>query len=89
MQIKKLVESVSNELYKSYREKPHSFINTQSFFEHFNNEIITKEDINENDFIIALDYLKERNYVNLTYSLGSTMPAMIQVKPQIIDFVEK
>ncbi|MBA7521267.1 hypothetical protein ES705_13372 [subsurface metagenome] len=88
MQIKKLIKKVSNELYKAYREKPHSFIDTQSFFENFNTKIITEEDINENDFIIALDYLKERNYVKLMYSIGSNMPPMIQVKPQIIDFVE-
>jgi len=88
MQIKKLIEEVAKELFNSYRAKPHSFIDTPSFFKHFNTQIITKEDIDENDFIIALDYLKERNYVKLHYDLGSKMPAMIQVKPQIIDFVE-
>ncbi len=89
MQIKKLIKKVSDELYKEYRKNPHSFIDTRSFFEYFNTKIITEEDINENDFIIVLDYLKERNYVKLIYSLGSNMPSMIQVKPQIIDFIEE
>ncbi len=89
MQIKKLIKKASIELFKAYREKPHGFIDTLSFFEHFNTKIITEEDINENDFIIALDYLKERHYVKLTYGIGSNMPSMIQVKPHIIDFVEE
>lgn len=89
MQIKQLVKSLSNELYNAYRAQPHGFIDTQSFFESFNKDIITKEDVNDKDFIIALEYLKQRNCVKLTYSLGSSMPMWIQVLPQMIDFVEK
>lgn len=88
MQIKKLIKKLSDELYKKYREKPHAFFNAPQFFENFNTNVITEEDIDENDFIIALDYLKERNCVKLNYDIGSNMPQMIRVNPQIIDFVE-
>ena len=89
MQVRELIKKVAQELYNTYRQNPHSSVDTKSFFKVFNENVVKEEDITENDITIALDYLSSRNYVKLEYSYGSKIPKRFRVSPAIIDFVEE
>lgn len=88
MDIKELVKKLAKSLYESYRENPSGFFQGEKYYEHFNNKIFPEEDINKNDFIIALDYLEEYRCVKLDKVISTNMPFIIRVTPRIIDFIE-
>ncbi|MFX0141868.1 MAG: hypothetical protein ACFFDN_49990 [Candidatus Hodarchaeota archaeon] len=89
MQVRELVKKVAKELYNSYGQNPHIFVDTKSFFKDFNENVGKEENITEDDLIIALDYLSIRKLVKLEYSTGSNIPTKFRVSPSLIDFVEE
>jgi hypothetical protein len=89
VQVRELVKKVAKEIYNSHQQNPYSSVDTKSFFKTFNENVVKEEDITENDFLIALDYLSSRKYVKLEYSTGLKMPIKFRVSPAIKDFVEE